>query len=372
MATSLYGTVKKIGSSQFTFDRIYNNRKEMEDAKNADGVYHGRYVFVSYGNEFGTNSENGATIVINNNNVQQEYSTSYNQEWVTNYNIDINAYNNVYDKTVWQKIFDGSNAKYIMVAQLNARAPGLTINEDYYSFNLTPDNNGDTYYIKNSDNTVTSAKYRAEYPLPKWHETYSNDLVYHLDMPMPLHVKLSKDPEYFAAGFDATQRSVYDSNKDADNYIRWEHILNAGSDNEVTEAEFSFNVPGIGQAVSDLYDAMYGAPTVEVTDEDTGETSLVPTTGTRPFIVAEGQDLINLKDVTSEALRQTDYKGILYILSKIGFRDSDDHYLLGSDWSAPATGFGHIDNKPDIITNITVADEDSEVPYLWTITAQAQ
>jgi hypothetical protein len=259
-----------------------------------------------------------------------------------------------------------------MVAQLNARAPGLTINEDYYSFNLTPDNNGDTYYIKNSDNTVTSAQYRAEYPLPKWHETYSNDLVYHLDMPMPLHVKLSKDPEYFAAGFDATRRSVYDSNKDADNYIRWEHILNAGSDNEVTEAEFNFNVPGIGQAVSDLYDAMYGAPTVEVTDENTGETSLVPTTGTRPFIAAEGQDLINLKDVTSEALRQTDYKGILYILSKIGFRASDGHYLLGSDWNAPATGFGHIDNKPDIITNITVADENSEIPYLWTIIATAQ
>jgi hypothetical protein len=30
MATSLYGTVKKIGSSQFTFDRIYSTRSEME------------------------------------------------------------------------------------------------------------------------------------------------------------------------------------------------------------------------------------------------------------------------------------------------------------------------------------------------------
>jgi hypothetical protein len=91
-----------------------------------------------------------------------------------------------------------------MVASLNARAPGLTINEDYYSFNLNTDNTSSyTYYTKpEGSNTITihdgtnaanhGDKLSARYPLPRWHETLSNDLIYHLDMPMPLHIDLAK------------------------------------------------------------------------------------------------------------------------------------------------------------------------------------
>jgi hypothetical protein len=75
MATSLYGTVKKIGSSQFTFDKIYTSRSAMEEALTTldnngkiigDGVYHSRYVLVSYGNEQNTNQPNGGIITVIN------------------------------------------------------------------------------------------------------------------------------------------------------------------------------------------------------------------------------------------------------------------------------------------------------------------
>lgn len=357
MSTSLYGTVKKIGSSYFTFDRIYNSRSEMENAMATDGVYHGRYVLVTYGNEQLTNSTNGGTIVLTNNtNVNAQYSVSYNTAWIQNYNLDIQRYHNIYDKTVWQKIFDGGDEKYIMVASLNARAPGLTINETYYSFNLPTNSSGTTYYTKTSTNgTVTEAKRKPSYPLPKWHETYSNELIYHLDMPMPLQLNLLDNKiEYFNAGLEPLTRSTY-SGTETSNYIRWEHILKSGT-TQVTSADFHFNIPALGQAISDAYDALYGVPM-------SGNNM---TTGRRPFTT--GSNFTNLKQETKNALSQTDYKGILYILDHIGLRASDGHYLLGSDWAASSNSLGHIDNKPDKITAISV----NSTTGVWTFTAVTQ
>lgn len=360
MSTSLYGTVKKIGSSYFTFDRIYNSRDEMENVMTTDGVYHGRYVLVTYGDEQLTNSTNGGTIVLTNNtNVTEHYSVSYTQAWLNNYNLDIQRYHNVYDKTVWQKIFDGGDEKYIMVASLNARAPGLTINEDYYSFNLPTNSTGEIYYTKvGSNGTVTSAKRKPSYPLPKWHETYSNELIYHLDMPMPLKVNLGKF-EYFKNGFSATKHYTYTASTDAQNYIRWEHILKNSNSTEVVAADFNFNIPRLGEVISDAYDALYGVPYNNGTEQNNAN---------RPFTQLAQDNNSSLKQATKDALSQTNYQGLLYILSKIGLRG--EHYYLSSDWGADKNTFGHIDNKPHVISNITVATTGTI--GLWTIAAASQ
>lgn len=351
MSTSLYGTVKKIGSSYFTFDRIYNSRDEMENEMTTDGVYHGRYVLITYGDEQLTNSTNGGTIILTNNtNVSEQYSVSYNTAWLQNYNLDIQKYHNIYDKTVWQKIFDGGNEKYIMVASLNARAPGLTINEDYYSFELRDVQSGETgqeYYIKGQSNPVIKV---AKYPLPKWHETYSNELIYHLDMPMPLKVNLGRF-EYFKNGFKATKHYTYTASTDDQNYIRWEHILKNSNSTEVVAADFNFNIPRLGEAISDAYDALYGVPYNNGVEQNDAN---------RPFIQLAQDNNSSLKQATKDALSQTNYQGLLYILSKIGLRG--EHYYLSSDWTAAPSDFGHIDNKPHKITNI-FADE---VTGVWT------
>lgn len=355
MATSLYGTVKKINQSCFVFDKIYNTRADMEANKDIDGVYHSRYVLVTYGERYSlventnpTTNENGD---IPNYLAQQGYVYNANanltETWVNHYNTDIRTYGNQYDNTVWQKIYEGASVKYIMVASLNARAPGLTINEDYYSFNLPEDETGEVYYTKVAGSTIVNTSIRkASYPIPKWHETISNDLIYHLDMPMPLKINLGKELNYFQEGLSPSIHSANSSSNNlsqSNNYIRWEHILKDSESNEVIGADFNFNVPAIGQIISDVYDAMYGIP-------DSGTTR--PTNAN------------NMVDV----LEQTGNVGIIGVLSNLGLYDGQEQtYLLKCDWDAASGAFGSIIHKPDKITNISVANNG-----LWTITAIAQ
>lgn len=354
-ATSLYGTVKKIGSSQFTFDKYYNNRQEMEAAiagNKTDGVYHSRYVLVTYGDRHSISDQienTNTTITVGS----KSYTMMLSAGWLANYNIDLQAYNNVYDNTVWQKIFEGNHEKYIMVASLNARSPGLTINKNYYSFSLV--SGVETYYTKPSLTSTSITKrtnVKAEYPNPVWDETYSNDLVYHLDMPLPLRLHLN-NVEYFKNGFSATTHYNY-TPVENENVIRWEYVANPYP--KITDADFKFNMPILGQAVSDVYDALYGVPTSNGNPVNGG---------TRPFAdEARG----SLKEETWTALGQTNYKGLFYILSHIGLRG--EHYYLSSDWGADKNTFGHIDNKPHVISNITVATSDTI--GLWTIAAASQ
>lgn len=361
MATSLYGTVKKINQSCFVFDKIYNTRADMEANKDTDGVYHSRYVLVTYGEKYSnvsasnpvTNDDGDIESYLDQNpNVLHDAPLNPQQSWINHYNTDIGAYGNQYDNTVWQKIYEGSSVKYIMVASLNARAPSLTINEDYYSFSLPADNNGEIYYTKElGSNDVSTSMCKATYPIPQWHETISNDLIYHLDMPMPVKVNLGSF-DYFSQGLNPRiHYKITTYSNDNDNYIRWEHILKPNTNN-VVGADFNFNIPRIGEAISDIYDALYGVPYENEEEQDNAQ---------RPFMAQQG--FTNLKDETQQALSQTGYKGLLYILDHIGLRASDGHYLIGSDWDANSSSFGHIDNKPKKITNISVASFG-----LWTFT----
>ncbi len=151
-----------------------------------------------------------------------------------------------------------------MVASLNARAPGLTINEDYYSFELENNENGETYYVKaENNNEITIKNATPHYSSPKWNETLSNELIYHLDMPMPLRINLNYPLNYTQDGFNPSYHYNLNRNdnfNDENNYIRWEHILEQGSDSRVLGADFNLNIPAIGQVMSDIYDSMYGIP----------------------------------------------------------------------------------------------------------------
>ena len=46
-----YGNLSNSARTQLYFDRIYSNRKEMEDNIETDGVFVGRYVLVEYGQD---------------------------------------------------------------------------------------------------------------------------------------------------------------------------------------------------------------------------------------------------------------------------------------------------------------------------------
>lgn len=242
-----YGNIKNTSRTQFTFDKIYPNRREMDNAVNTDGIYAGRYVLVEYDTDFhrdnftqailkdgilysaidssdeglilpyvlegssasGIPVKGGQVFVVpgdlnfdestqadriyvtrgaseTKNNVPayiynssahalepaknadgsnkvfnsvthisavlftaetSEYTgssaagTSSYLNYVNNYNLDKEAYgiSRGYDSTVWQKTYTGSQAKYVMVAELNSVVPTFDLSADAPSLvPLTP------------------------------------------------------------------------------------------------------------------------------------------------------------------------------------------------------------------------------------------
>jgi len=174
-------------------------------------------------------------------------------------------------------------------------------------------------------------------------------------MPLPLRLHLN-NVEYFQEGFSPTTHFNY-TPISGENIIRWEYVADPYP--KITDADFKFNMPILGQAVSDVYDALYGVPTSNGNPVNGG---------LRPFAnEARG----HLKEETWTALGQTNYKGLFYILSHIGLRggpDGQEHYYLSSDWEADSSTFGHIDHRPTKITAISV----NSTTGVWTFSIEAQ
>lgn len=191
-----YGNTTNIAKTQFTFDRIYPNRVEMDKQCKVDGVYIGRRVLVEYDSEttelpkfytlpddngevvfsLSKNLENENILVVGsqtqNNNIavgtivaipaENNYKSDikYTEFWrcngsvsrtiggvskecagfvqetssnyTLNYNIDINEYgpSRGYDSTVWEKVITDSEEKYVMIAELNSVVPTFDLAAD--------------------------------------------------------------------------------------------------------------------------------------------------------------------------------------------------------------------------------------------------
>ena len=49
---SFYGNISNAGKTQMSFDRVYPNRKIMEENASTDGVFVGRFVLIEYDKSF--------------------------------------------------------------------------------------------------------------------------------------------------------------------------------------------------------------------------------------------------------------------------------------------------------------------------------
>lgn len=179
MEKQIYGNITNTARTQFQFDRIYPNKREMNECRDTDGVYTGRYVLVEYNENPTKNAtqliiKNGKFYYYKTQNVQaipnvtiapgklcfvkdnKEYvfyesqdseaqpfkkvyscpfdDTNYNINW----NIDYAKDNRGYDSTVWQKVYINNKQEYIMIAELNAKMPNLTMSLDAPGDNLAP------------------------------------------------------------------------------------------------------------------------------------------------------------------------------------------------------------------------------------------
>lgn len=182
-----YGNITNTSKTQFQFDRIYSNRRAMENKMYTDYVYAGRYVLIEYDStpDIGAFSRvyminNVAYKAIQNNSPvmdtrinksdinigeivydiqtidkKEKYifyiCTSEREEgnvgpatwkkidtsdstnsYIINYNIDIESYgpSRGYDSTVWQKVYIDGYEKYVQIAELNSVVPTFDIAAD--------------------------------------------------------------------------------------------------------------------------------------------------------------------------------------------------------------------------------------------------
>jgi hypothetical protein len=180
-----YGNITNVNSTQFSFDKIYPDRYEMERLSSFDGIYLGRFVLVEYDNDLTQNEilykrcysktvngveqffsaadcsastrlkaseiEKGEVIYVEKNGKNIYYIctgsegsyasfkpvTQGESAYATNYDIDINKYgaSRGFDSTVWQKVYVGTTEKYVMVAELNSVVPTFDLTIDAPTMN---------------------------------------------------------------------------------------------------------------------------------------------------------------------------------------------------------------------------------------------
>lgn len=178
MEKQIYGNITNTARTQFQFDRIYPNKREMDEFCDSDGIYAGRYILIEYGENPTRNAtqlieRNGkfyyakfptvqvipngtenrpATITPGKlcyvkkdntyifyepqNNPDKQFNEIYRYTSVSdnnynaNWNIDYDKYGRGFDSTVWQKIYQNGKEEYIMIAELNTVVPNFVMTLD--------------------------------------------------------------------------------------------------------------------------------------------------------------------------------------------------------------------------------------------------
>lgn len=187
-----YGNISNVNKTNMTFDKIYSNRKSMDESCALDGVYTGRYVLVEYEQYYPLDTL--PIIYKVSSNKEEKFSTTYTQlspleiqenviyrcviltnwlnstiseedlllqyysnvfyrgvqkdgvlslenvsseiseeNYVGNFNIDRIEYNTSrgYDSTVWMKQYDSNGIpRYVNIAELNSVVPTFDVSVD--------------------------------------------------------------------------------------------------------------------------------------------------------------------------------------------------------------------------------------------------
>lgn len=305
-----YGNITNTSKTTFTFDRIYNNRLQMDNNCASDGVFLGRYVLVEYGlpasqyiigyldnngnmyDDLADRSdshiilcEKGKMVKVNRNRYWYLYTgdtksdgSPYwryltritndrvdDEQYNKNYQIDYPVYGRGYDSTVWIKQYVNNQETYIQIAELNTVVPNFSIYpllpQDPY---VAVDNAnivyqpGKYYYYDETDshykldNNTTKTEGRIYYleselgPAITADQTSTN-LLYKLRVPTNFQLDLDDNNIYYnKEGFSKTKRS-YDGN--TENSINYK-LSQSGY-------KFYYNVEQdnvVGEPIEDGYD----------------------------------------------------------------------------------------------------------------------
>lgn len=277
-----YGNITNTSKTTFTFDKIYNNRLQMDNSCANDGVFLGRYVLVEYGlpatqyiiGYFDRSSgimyddptdrsdshiilwEKGKLVKVSRGNYWYLYvgeSTSGSQYWryltrITNdrvddeqynknYQIDYPVYGRGYDSTVWIKQYINNQETYIQIAELNTVVPNFSIYpllpQDPYvavdnaSIVYQPgkyyyyDETDSHYKLDNNDTKTEGRVYYLESELGPaiTADQSSTNLLYKLRVPTNFQLDLDDNNIYYnKEGFSKTKHSYDNTTENSINY----------------------------------------------------------------------------------------------------------------------------------------------------------
>ena len=318
---SLYGNVKKVGSSTFQFDRQYNTRVAMDQAAATDGVYIGRYVLVEYGQRWvDTEGKNINYTLIENQGAARLEGVVQSDSFTNNANTDLQKYGATYDSTVWQKIYSDGTDKYIMVAELNAVTPRIEfIQEKPYLYRAPQEGEQQTdgiYY-----GTIDANGYLAnavevkgaveEFKKPSFDLGLDTELSYLLHLPTAVNLEVSNDTiDINSKGFDVAYSY---GEKDKPSTIKWipqglnvDAQGNLTADSEVDTQKLYMNLTAFGDVMNTLYDLLYGKPNATPAELATG----VETTGAAFGMEASaGYDASAIEGMNTETQFATESAG---------------------------------------------------------------
>ena len=324
-----YGNITNTAKTQFQFDRIYPNRYEVEQNKSQDGIYQGRYVLIEYdsdlnlddfkrvwidSNGYGYTSPNmeltsrinvGGSIekgtivrtqtvdLTPENGLQAkdcvfykcivadigapaifEYAVDSDSNYVLNFNIDTAKYGagRGYDSTVWQKVFDNGQDKYVMIAELNTVVPTFDVVADAPTVEpITPHfdiDSTDVYYklhmqpqwgfkIKAQEDEVKSDEV-VNYNWTEYNPATNENI--------PRSLSYDGDIYYNKKGFEeftpktqddvtVNEISILPTGKSGKEYST--HI-GAGTSQQIDTQEVTIHLPAIGNVVADAWDIIHG------------------------------------------------------------------------------------------------------------------
>lgn len=277
-----YGNISNTSKTTFTFDRIYNNRLQMDNNCASDGVFLGRYVLVEYGlpasqyiigyldnngNMYDDPTdrsdshiilcEKGKMVKVNRNRYWYLYTgdtksdgSPYwryltritndrvdDEQYNKNYQIDYPVYGRGYDSTVWIKQYVNNQETYIQIAELNTVVPNFSIypllpQDPYVAVDSTNivyqpgkyyyyDEADSHYKLDNNDTKTEGRIYYLESELGPaiTADQSSTNLLYKLRVPTNFQLDLDDNNIYYnKEGFSKIKHSYDDITENSINY----------------------------------------------------------------------------------------------------------------------------------------------------------
>ena len=202
--------------------------------------------------------------------------------------IDSTEYANTYDSTVWQKIYNGSIEKYIMVAELNAMIPKLEVEPiDPLKYTTVSENDATENLYAEENKQIILAK--EDFVNPSFDQIMDTELTYKLKMPKPLELKVDEEHlDYNRDGFNivySLEENETSDNNDSlinfptnaeysNSYIHWisdglDLTNDSNTDNKklnktpqvISSKTLDMKLPVFGEVINDLYNVLFGKGT---------------------------------------------------------------------------------------------------------------